>query len=52
MLVWLMLLWEGVGTPLPADYYTPRNPTVTIGPTLSPTVTVGPTLNPTVTITH
>lgn len=48
-------IWTGavkVEVALPADYYTPRNPTVTIGPTLSPTVTVGPTLNPTVTITH
>lgn len=38
--------------PLPADYYTPRNPTVTRRPSLSVTVSARPTLNPTVTRTY
>jgi hypothetical protein len=42
--------WDGVS--LPADYYTPRRPTYTAGPTLSPSYTVGATLTPTYTITH
>jgi hypothetical protein len=55
MLIWLTLLVLGEGeggTPLPPDYYAPRNPTVRIGYTLSPAVTVAPTLDPTVTIIH
>jgi hypothetical protein len=28
------------GVVLPADYYAPRRPTVTIAPTLAPTVTI------------
>lgn len=38
--------------PLPPDYYVPRNPTVSLGPSLAPTVTRGAALSPTVTITH
>ncbi len=40
------------GMTLPPDYYTPRNPTVRLGPTLRPTVTAGPLLTPTVTLSQ
>lgn len=54
MLLWLaaLMMGEDGGAPLPPDYFAPRSPTVTLGPTLTPAVQVRATLAPTVTIIH
>ena len=46
-----LFLYSFFGVTLPADYYSPRNPTVTIAPSIRCTVTVRPSLSVTPTIT-